>query len=273
MMHPSRTTLPLLLLLLSACSTPTGQHAARSVAEPLHEPSLPAWDEQTHVGRIVTEQPDAARIFDLVGIDYCCGGDTPLGQAAAAQNISPRRLLDALAVVAYRPADQPARNWGEAGVDKIIDHIIDVYHAELRIMLPRLDDIINTVLEVHREEHPELAEVQTVFRTLRAEMEEHLALEEDHAFPAIRLLAAGRPAENVQQAINVLYDDHDEAAAALQSLHALTNGYTPPPDACNLYRQMLTALDRLERQTMQHIHLENNVLFPNAKYMYRNVRR
>jgi regulator of cell morphogenesis and NO signaling len=262
MIYAPLVAITLVVLVLSACSTASIQHSPREAAP------FSAWNEQTPVGRIVTEQPDAARIFDLVGIDYCCGGDMPLAQAAAERNISPQRLLDALAVVGSGASDsQTARNWDDADVKEITDHIVDVYHAELRIMLPRLDDIIQTVVDVHREEHPELAEVQNVFRALRAEMEEHLALEENHAFPAIRELAAGRPADDVRSAIDVLYDDHDEAAAALRTLSALTNGYTAPPAACNLYRQMLTALDRLERQTMAHIHLENSVLFPTARAM------
>ncbi|HRP63954.1 MAG TPA: iron-sulfur cluster repair di-iron protein [Phycisphaerales bacterium] len=251
----------LLALCLGACSTTSVQHSSHSAN------AFSAWNEQTPVGRIVTEQPDAARIFDLIGIDYCCGGEMPLGEAAVAKKVNPRRLLDALAVVGGRAADGPTINWAEANVNELIDHIVDVYHAELRILLPRLDDIIATVVQVHQAQHPELAEVQRVFRGLRAEMEEHLALEEDHAFPAIRALAAGGTVGDVTQAIKVLYDDHDDAAVALSTLHTLTNGYEATPDACNLYRQMLAGLDRLERQTMAHIHLENNVLFHRVEAM------
>lgn len=261
MTYASFIALSLLALALGACSTAGVQHSSRSAV------AFSAWNEQTPVGRIVTEQPDAARIFDLIGIDYCCGGEMPLGEAAAAKKVNPRRLLDALAVVGGRVTDGTTTNWAEADVNELIDHIVDVYHAELRVLLPRLDDIIATVVQVHQAQHPELPDVQRVFRGLRAEMEEHLALEEDHAFPAIRSLAAGRTESDMTHAIKVLYDDHDDAATALSKLRSLTNGYEAPPDACNLYRQMLADLDRLERQTMAHIHLENNVLFHHVEAM------
>ncbi len=264
MLYAPLAILALLALFMSACSSHQSRHADHALVIVPVERTSSAWNEQTPVGRIVTEQPDAARIFDLVGIDYCCGGDTPLGEAAAAKSISPRRLLDALAVIGGRMADNHGRNFDDASVDEVIDHIVMTYHAELRTLLPRLDEIMATVVEVHGMDHAELAEVQRVFRDLRAELESHMADEENRAFPAIRELADGRAVENLHEAIDVLYDDHDEAAAALRTLNALTDGYTPPAGACNLYRQMLTALDHLERQMMKHVHLENSVLFPKA---------
>lgn len=264
MTHAGLIALSFLIVALAGCAA-TPEPRSYSDAGVDAEPAQPAWNDQTPIGRIVTEQPDTARIFDLVGIDYCCGGDTPLGEAAAANRLNVNRLLGALAAVGGGPTSELVRNWDHASVDELIDHIVDVYHVELRIVLPRLDEIIDTVVDVHRDEQPELAQVQSVFRSLRAEMEEHLALEEDHAFPAIRRLAAGKPVDDVQAVIDVLYDDHDEAAEALQTLHTVTNGYTPPTGACNLYRQMLVGLDRLEQQTMAHIHLENNVLFPRVR--------
>jgi regulator of cell morphogenesis and NO signaling len=265
MTHAGLIALSMLIVALAGCAATPEPHVCSGAVGVDTEPAQPAWNDQTPIGRIVTEQPETARIFDLIGIDYCCGGDTPLGEAATERNLNVNRLLGALAVVGGEPANEHVRNWDHASVDELIDHIVDVYHAELRIVLPRLDEVIATVVEVHRDEHPELVDVQRVFRALRTEMEEHLALEEDHAFPAIRRLAAGKPVDDVQTVIDVLYDDHDEAAEALQTLHTLTNGYTPPTGACNLYRQMLTGLDRLEQQTMAHIHLENNVLFPRAR--------
>lgn len=262
-----RCTAPLLLicwLALLGCST-TGEMNADHAMFASQSLTPAAWSPETPVGRIVADRPDTSRIFELVGIDYCCGGETPLAEAAKANDISADRLLNALTVVGVGHADGVARNWRDAPPDELIDHIVDTFHTELRRDLPRLEELIATVMHVHGREHRELAQVQSTFLTLRAEMEEHLALEEQIVFPAVRRLVRGEQPDNVEEMLRHLMDDHEKAAAALEAMNRLTHSYTPPDDACALYREMLSGLDRLERQTLAHVHLENNVLFPHAR--------
>lgn len=256
--------LSIVTAVLAACTAAPDQ---RTGALPAPEAAAAAWNEQTPVGRIVRDQPETARIFALVEIDYCCGGDASLGEAAAAKQVNVHRLLDALAAVRGGPVDGATQVLPHATVDDLMTHIIDVYHAPLRRDLPDLEDRIATVVRVHGDGHPELPEVQVTFRALRAGMEQHLQVEEARVFPAIAHLAAGRPVDAMEPMIQALFDDHDEVAAALQTLHRLTNGYAPPTRACALYRGVLRDLDHLERQTMAHVHLENQVLLPRARAM------
>lgn len=261
-------TLTACFLTVAGCSTANQQ---RSAAQPpadhlfTSQASAPLWGASATVGRVVAEQSAAARIFELVGIDYCCGGDTSLSDAAAAAGLSLDRLLGALSVVGPGHFEQGHRDWREASVDELIDHIVDHYHAELRRDLPRLDQLIATVTNVHGALHPELAQVQTTFLSLKAEMLRHLELEEQSVFPAIRQLSRGTPPDDVQSLMQHMMDDHDEAGEALETIRRLTGEYTPPAEACSLYRQMLQSLERFERQTFSHIHLENNVLVPRAQ--------
>jgi regulator of cell morphogenesis and NO signaling len=111
--------------------------------------------------------------------------------------------------------------------------------------------------------HPELPELARVYRDLQSELEPHLAAEEERVFPAVRRLAEpGTPAEDVQGALHALEEEHDRVGAALARLRALSRGFTIPDDACTTYRALFEGLLRFERELHEHVHLENNVLFP-----------
>lgn len=223
----------------------------------------------TTVGQLVAERPLRARVFERYGIDYCCGGKTPLVQACAEKGLGVDQVfrdLDA-ADTAAAPGEQ--RNWAEATLSELIDHIVATHHAYLQRQLPRLTALASKVVEVHGGHHPELHEVRDIFQDLRAELESHAAKEEQILFPMIKTLEASTAAPcfhcgSVNNPIRVMEHEHDDAGNALARIRGLTNDYTPPPDACNTYRTFLTELAEFEADLHQHIHKENNILFPRA---------
>lgn len=146
---------------------------------------------------------------------------------------------------------------------------MDTHHAYLRVELPRLDFMTRKVAAVHGQGEPRLLEIRHTFEALQEELASHILKEENMLFPMVRKIdaavekphfACGSLANPIQQ----MEREHDNAGGALEQLRELTDDYTPPEWACNTYRAMFQALYALELDMHQHVHKENNVLFPKA---------
>jgi regulator of cell morphogenesis and NO signaling len=223
-------------------------------------------DPAAHVAALVLEQPARARVFERFEIDYCCGGKTPLRTACAERGLDVDVVLDALDRTATSGDDD--HDWSAASVTELCVHIVDRHHAYLRDELPRLGRLVDKVVNAHGGRHPELAEVAATFAAVASELEQHMVKEEQILFPACLALddaaGGGFAFGSIASPIAVMLHEHDEVGAGLARLHALTDGYRPPADACNSYRAMLDRLRTLELDTHRHVHEENNILFPRA---------
>jgi regulator of cell morphogenesis and NO signaling len=224
--------------------------------------------EQT-VGQLVTQRPSRSRVFESFGIDYCCGGKHPLGQACFDKGIDPQAVLKVLQLLDERP-DGPQENWSNMSLAALCDHIEQTHHAYLKRELPRIEYLVNRVAQRHGQNQPHLGRLREVFLAMKAELESHMNKEERILFPMIRSLEAdGTVAAvhcgSVSRSIGQMMVEHEDAGEALRQMRQLTGGYTPPADACNTYRAMYDALAELESDMHQHVHKENNILFPRAK--------
>lgn len=225
-------------------------------------------DVQSTVGDLVTERPSRSRVFEKYGIDFCCGGKLPLAEACRNSGVDASEVLEALAAE-DSPGAGDQQDWSQASMTALADHIEQTHHAYLRQELPRLTAMTQKVNAAHGERHTELAEVERTFAGLRDELTEHMMKEEQVLFPMIRRLeSADGPVQfhcgSVNNPIRMMEHEHDSASHALTRLRELTKDYAPPEDACNTYRAMLDGLRELELDLHQHIHKENNVLFPRA---------
>jgi regulator of cell morphogenesis and NO signaling len=222
---------------------------------------------ETTVGQLVAEEPSRGPILERLGIDYCCGGKRTLAEASAAQKLDPQAVLAALQAGADAPGPVE-KNWSQAALTELADHIEATHHAYLRAELPKLSERGEQVLRVHGANHPELAEVRDVFQALRAELEAHMEKEEFILFPMIRDLEAGQGhvfhCGSLRNPIGVMEAEHEAAAEALAKLRRLTADYTPPGDACSSFRSLLAGLAAFDADLHQHVHKENNILFPRA---------
>ncbi|MCB1126227.1 MAG: iron-sulfur cluster repair di-iron protein [Verrucomicrobiae bacterium] len=223
---------------------------------------------ETTVGELVVEQPNRSRLFEELRIDYCCGGRKPLRQVCEEKGLA---LEDVLARLEQLPTESQQSSHStvaELTLGALIDHIVDEHHAYLRRELPRLDGMIRKVARVHGEKDHRLVTLPVVFAALIAELGDHLAKEERILFPAIRRLESGDPEDtcfaSVGQPIQVMLAEHDSAGHTVEEMRRLTEGFNPPTWACNTYRAMLDGLRELEADLHQHIHEENNILFPRA---------
>lgn len=226
---------------------------------------MTAFSPTTPVADLVTDRPARARIFERLGIDYCCGGDQTLEEACRTQDLDPntvRRMLDA---VEHAASDTDTRDWSTAPLGALIDHIVDTHHAYLRRELPRLETLLTRVLQAHGDDVDWLAPTFEVFTDLQTDLAAHMRSEEQRVFPSIRALETHSTDALNADGIDDMIGEHDEAGAALDRLRTLTNDYTPPTDACPTFRAALDGLSDLERDMHQHVHKENNILFPRAR--------
>jgi regulator of cell morphogenesis and NO signaling len=228
------------------------------------------------VGEIAVEMPGATREFEKLGIDYCCGGSRRLGEACAEANIPVEQVLARLAASAASVQSDSDKDWQKHLLADLIAHITTTHHVFVREESPRIEALAAKVVGVHGKNHPELLQVQQIFSALVEELRVHLMKEEQMLFPYISLMEesslAGEPAPpamfgTVVNPVRMMMQEHDGAGEALRALRSVTADYKVPDDACISYRTLYGALAGYEADLHQHIHLENNVLFPRAVAM------
>jgi regulator of cell morphogenesis and NO signaling len=228
-----------------------------------------AFVQEITVGQLVAERPARARVFEKHGIDYCCGGKTPLQKACARKKLDPGVILEELRACDEASRDEAQTDWTQATATELADDIVSTHHDFLREELPRLSFLVGKVARVHGEAHPELPLVQQLFEGVKSEMDEHMAKEERVLFPYCKALETDgavleSPFGTVGNPIRVMEAEHAAVGAALDRIRELTRNYDPPFGGCNSYRAMLDGLKTLEQDMHLHVHKENNVLFPRA---------
>ncbi|MDP5273008.1 iron-sulfur cluster repair di-iron protein [Chengkuizengella axinellae] len=222
---------------------------------------------QTAVGEIVTKFPKSADLFKKYKIDFCCGGDQKLIKAVENKNVELDDLLNTLNK-SYEEmiiAKETVQDWTSFSYTDLINHIINTHHRYLNEELPQLSPYVTKVLRVHGADQKHLVKVHSLFHQLKTELEQHTIKEENEVFPLI-LGFEKDPSEEklktLQKAIIELEDEHDGAGNFIKELREITNDFTPPADACGTYRLVYQRLEALESDIFQHVHLENNILFP-----------
>jgi regulator of cell morphogenesis and NO signaling len=229
------------------------------------------------VRELAVENPAATRVLEKFGIDYCCGGGKSLREACQAADIAPDKLLDSLRA-AGQPTGNGNKDWKAEPLADLIDHIVETHHAYTREELDRLEPLLAKVCSVHGQRHPELLRIQQLFAGLSQELTMHMMKEEQVLFPYINRMEEAvlerRPIVppmfgTVRNPVQMMIHEHDSAGQALHDMRELSSSYTPPPDACVSFQTLYRTLDEFERDLHQHIHLENNILFPRAVEMER----
>ena len=224
-------------------------------------------DMRTSVGQLVVEQPGRSRLFERLGIDYCCAGKLPLDRACSRAGFDVAEVLAQLATHDEAGDDEP--NLANLSMCELADHIEETHHIYLRRELPRLSQMIDKVVEAHASTYLWLIDVQEVFVELVAELEMHMMKEERILFPMIRELEGAQSLPSfhcgsIGNPIAAMEHEHDNAGDALAKLRQLSGDFTPPENACNTFRVLLAGLAELEIDLHKHIHKENNILFVHA---------
>jgi regulator of cell morphogenesis and NO signaling len=221
---------------------------------------------------VVLEYPLAAEVLERAGLDYCCGGNQTVGQACSHVGVASKDLLDQLKDAAKQGGPE-AENWKARSLSELTQHIVKKHHEYVREALPQIHQHLARVLDAHGKNHPEIAQIQGLFRQLGDDMMEHMQKEEYLLFPCIeqfeqaleRGLAVPPPFfGTVRNPISMMLKEHDSAGDLVNAIRRLTHDYQPPEDACTTFVLSYKELLGFDRDLRQHVHLENNVLFPRA---------
>ncbi|MFH1765440.1 MAG: iron-sulfur cluster repair di-iron protein [Gemmatimonadota bacterium] len=213
---------------------------------------------QSTLGELVADRPDAARTLHRHGLDFCCGGRQSIESACRARGLDPEALLDE--IDRQTPPAVEAKNWKEATLDELIQHILERYHEPLKGELPRLADLAGKVERAHADKADSPRGLSDLLREVVISVDSHLAKEERILFPAIRA-GRGAMARGPVQAMMLEHEDHGKN---LLRIREITGNLALPSYACSSWTELYRALAELERDLMDHIHLENNILFPRA---------
>lgn len=225
--------------------------------------------QERTVAELVLERPARSRVFESLGIDYCCGGKKSLEEACAKKKLAASEVIALLSALDRETVMDSPPDPGAMTLGDLIDHILEAHHAYLRRELPRLRAMLQKVERVHGDRDERLAAMLSVFEAFTLELNQHMMKEEEILFPAIaRMESTGARVAacfgSVASPIAQMEAEHDDAGNALEQLRTLSDGFTPPDWACNTYRAMLDGLHELEGNMHAHVHKENNILFPKA---------
>jgi len=226
------------------------------------------------VRELTLEIPGATRVFEKAGIDYCCGGGKPLQEACATAGVSTDEVVRSLeqAGESSSPAAD-ATQWQTQPLSELVSHIVSRHHVFTKDELTRLDALLSKVCSVHGQNHPELFRIQSLFQNLNRDLIPHMQKEEMVLFPYIEQMeeaaSKGRPSPvpffgTVQNPIRMMMMEHETAGEILKQIRQISGAFSVPKDGCISYETLYKALDVLEQDLHQHIHLENNILFPRA---------
>lgn len=229
------------------------------------------------IGTLVAEFPGASNVLKRHRIDFCCGGDRVLSDVLAAQRIEPEAFLAELNKAAEAQERRlDAKDWRETESGELIQHIINTHHAYLTKELPVLSEFTTKILRVHGTAHRELALLHRRFHEMKTELEQHLISEEQTVFPMLlwaERIGTQEAAQRARREIGGAEHEHSAVGEILRELRELTQDYTLPAEACRTYTLTFQKLEELEADLFQHIHLENNILFPRLESQEKGGRR
>ena len=228
---------------------------------------------------VAINSPQATRVLEKLKIDYCCGGDRQLGEACATAGVELAALEQMLEETGTLVSESRP-DFQRLSAAELIKYILDTHHVFTKTEMARLEPLTTKVVSAHGENHSELLAVKTLLRQLCDDLTQHMFKEDQILFPFIVKLEQSRledrlapfaPFGAVNNPIRMMMREHDTAGEILRELRKLTSDFTVPADGCLSYQTLYQALEAFEQDLHQHIHLENNILFPKAVGLEQSV--
>ena len=231
------------------------------------------------IGQIVADDFRTAAIFKKHGIDFCCKGGRTIEEACDKKGVAPSALINELESLPKGNSNEVAvRDWP---LDLLANYIVRIDHQYVRDKTSMLLQFLDKLCRVHGDRHPELFEINRIFNESARDLASHFQKEENVLFPFIESLVKaqqlGEPLGEihfgtVENPIAMMMHEHSVEGDRFEEIVKLTNGYTPPADACNTYKVTYAMLQEFENDLNRHIHLENNILFPKAIALEKQLR-
>lgn len=217
------------------------------------------------LGDIVAIMPKASEVFKKYNIDFCCGGQRPLGEAIKEKKLNEKEVLEGLNV-AFSELNKSIDDvdFREVPSSELIDYIVNTHHVFVAKILPEISELTTKILRVHGTNHNDLFRIHKLAHDLKTELDQHLIKEEEILFPMIKEYDKAPSSdllERIKKTMKETEDEHEVAGDVLKELRKITVDYAVPKDGCTTYLLTYKKLQELESDLFQHIHLENNILF------------
>tara|TARA_R110002050_G_scaffold195593_2_gene330478 strand:+ start:19001 stop:19714 length:714 start_codon:yes stop_codon:yes gene_type:complete len=220
------------------------------------------------VAQIVTENIKTSDVFKRNGIDFCCGGNVNIQSACEEQGLDFEKLEKELDSVHTSPV--PTHDFDSWNLDFLVDYIINTHHTYCKNNFDILIEYANKVASAHGENHPEVITIAKLTETLVNDLRPHLEKEEQILFPYIKHLIEIKSRNEkvshpgLQSPVSVMEKEHDLAGDVMKEIASISTNFTVPEGGCNTFIAMYAKLEEFQNDLFQHIHLENNILFPKA---------
>ena len=234
------------------------------------------------VREVAARVPESTRLFESLKIDYCCGGNRPLTEACVSAGVEVDDVMEMLSTLGKSGASESATvDFQKLSLTELITHILETHHVFTKSEMERIKALVEKVIGAHGANHRELLKVGELFQQLCADLKPHMFKEEQVLFPyivaVVHAKTQGQPVPfatfgTMKNPIGMMMMEHDTAGDILRQLRALTSDYKVPSDGCISYQSLYQALEGFEKDLHQHIHLENNVLFPQAVEMEKSLK-
>ncbi len=236
--------------------------------------------QETHVGDIVRSHFQTVKIFDNYQIDFCCGGKQSLREACEKRSLNANEIIEKLEAAIKTPADVP--DFDKMPLGELIQFIKANHHAYVREQIPMISKFLNKIEQVHGNKHPEIKLINFHYKESVKQLTEHMEKEETELFPFIEKLELIKSdaqfdfssiSSATEAIISSLIQEHENEGARFEEISRLTLAYQPPQGACNTFRAAYQNLQAFEKDLHRHVHLENNILFPKAIQLERDIRK
>ena len=230
------------------------------------------FNDQTKVKDIALSNSSSRQVLEDARVDYCCGGGKSLEEACAQAGVDSEEILKRLRENCQHVSSIES-NWTSAPLCDLTVHIRNKHHQYVRDSIPRIKTLLEKVKAKHGKRHPELSAIEALFHLVGKEMIMHMQKEEQVLFPYIDALARAADEKKapeppffhtVRNPIHTMMKEHDAAGEIVKQIRETSADYMPPVDACTSYKALFQGLREFELDLHQHVHLENNILFPRA---------
>ena len=229
-------------------------------------------EQQETIGELVAKDYRKAQVFKKLGIDFCCGGKKTLDEVCKTKGLDINQVKQELSSASLQEQN-PSLNFDQWKLDFLTDYIINTHHLYVKENTPFITELANKVAKVHGDRHPEAIEIATIFNKVWKDFSLHMMKEENVLFPFIKELVLAKKHGSklppvsfgtVNNPTQMMEMEHEQAGEDMAVIRALTTNYTLPADACTSYTILYKKLQEFENDLFNHVHLENNILFPKA---------
>lgn len=229
-------------------------------------------EKEASIGELVTKDFRKAEVFKKFGLDFCCGGKKTLSKACQEKGLDIVQIEKELQEVDQK-SSAPSQDFNKWELDFLADYIVNTHHKYVIQSMPIIFEYTQKVSKVHGERRPEVIEIAELFIKIMDELNHHMMKEENVLFPYIKILVATKkssenlkpsPFGTIKNPVNMMEMEHEQVGELLERIKELSDNFTPPENACNTHRVSFAKLKEFEEDLHQHIHLENNILFPKA---------